>query len=141
MDIYPKSLCKVAELLMSINTGFKVINWVRSYIPKTMKVSTTDSLSYIFFLRVCLGFIKNSIEISLEKFFLVIRPIFLTLVRTLFHWSSYFSTKKKIVIFPEILWIFVIFSQNIVNWEKIFTYCSSSLTKVGFTAPALSHSM
>ena len=57
------------ELLMSINTGLKVVNWDRSCTPKTMKVSTTDSLSYIFSLLFCLGFIKNSIEISFEKNF------------------------------------------------------------------------
>ena len=56
-------------LLMSINMGFKVVSWVRSCIPKTLKVSTTDSLSYIFFLPFCLGFLKNSIEISFEKSF------------------------------------------------------------------------
>ena len=52
------------ELLMSVNLGF---NWVRSCIPKTMKVSTTDSLSYFFFLPFCLDFIKISFQISFEK--------------------------------------------------------------------------
>ena len=82
------------ELLMSINTGLKVVNWVRSCIPKTMKISTNDTLSYIFFLPYSLSFIKNSIEISLKTFLLVIRPIFLMLVRTIFRWRSYFSTEK-----------------------------------------------
>ena len=55
------------KLLLFINTKFKVVNGVRSCIPKTMKMSTTDSLSYIFFLLFCLGFIRNSIEIFFEK--------------------------------------------------------------------------
>ena len=55
------------KLLLFINTKFKVVNGVRSCIPKTMKMSTTDSLSYIFFLLFCLVFIRNSIEIFFEK--------------------------------------------------------------------------
>ena len=55
------------KLLLFINMKFKVVNGVRSCIPKTMKMSTTDSWSYFFFLLFCLGFIRNSIEIFFEK--------------------------------------------------------------------------
>ena len=44
------------KLLLFINTRLKVVNGVRPCIPKTMKMSTTDSLSYIFFSFVLSGF-------------------------------------------------------------------------------------
>ena len=57
------------EVLLSINTGFKVVNWIKSCILKTIKMSLTDSFSYIFFSSVWSGFHKNSIKTSFKKIF------------------------------------------------------------------------
>ena len=98
-----------------------------------MKVPTTDSLSYIFFLPFCLGFVKNSMKFLSKKVLLVIGPTFFTLVRTLFRRRSYFSTKKSFFfVFCEILWIFVTFFTKYCNLRENIYVLLYLANKSGF---------